>query len=104
MMLTPPGYRRGISRPQAAFDLDRRSRFVNQQVDSCRERLLQIQPVAHNRHQHAILVQLGVAHRAQKFRQIVDLRQSTTITSNSWAWIMARAAAEVLTILGVTCN
>ena len=73
MVLTPPGHRCRVRRAQAAFDLDGRRRFVNQQVDSCGERLLQIEQVAHNRHQNAILVELRVAHRTQKFRQVVDL-------------------------------
>lgn len=73
-VLLPPSRHSGtVGRPQAAFDLHRRCWFTNQKVHSRGKPRPQIQQVAHDRHQHALLVLLRFPHRTKEIRQIVDL-------------------------------
>ena len=73
ILLAPPRHRRAVRRAQAAFDLHRRGRLMNQEMHARRERLSQIEQVVDDRHQHAIGILPGASHRTKKLSHMVDL-------------------------------
>jgi len=73
VLLATPYHRGAIGRAKAAFNLNRRRGLVNQEMDSGGERLPQVQQIAHDSHQHDLLVELRFAHGAKEVPQILDL-------------------------------
>src|SRR5579871_4452335 len=72
MLLAPPGYRCAISGTQAALDLHRGGRFMNQEMNTGSECLLEIEQIADDRNQHAFVVQLRPADSTEEIGNVVD--------------------------------
>src|SRR4029077_4693877 len=73
VQLSAAYYRRVVCGPKTALNLHRRCGLVNQEVDSGRECLLEIQQIAHDCDQNAILIEFRPPDRAKELGEIVDV-------------------------------
>jgi len=58
---------------QTAFDLHDRSGLVNQKMNARREGLPDIEHVAHNRDEHAVMIERRTLYCPKKFRHVINL-------------------------------